>query len=111
MIALGLVLALVQATPPPPAPTVADYPFAVGERLEYSAKLGILTLGSGTLEVAALDTLRGAESFRLRFRLQGKAVFYSLDDVMEAAQPSEVDLNGARYLGRRVAETAAKLSG
>jgi NAD(P)H dehydrogenase (quinone) len=25
--------------------------------------------------------------------------------------PSEVDLNGARYLGRRVAETAAKLSG
>jgi multimeric flavodoxin WrbA len=24
--------------------------------------------------------------------------------------PSEVDLNGARYLGRRVAETAAKLS-
>jgi NAD(P)H dehydrogenase (quinone) len=26
-------------------------------------------------------------------------------------QPSEVDLDGARYLGRRVAETAAKLAG
>jgi NAD(P)H dehydrogenase (quinone) len=25
-------------------------------------------------------------------------------------QPSEIDLDGARYLGRKVAETAAKLS-
>ena len=25
-------------------------------------------------------------------------------------QPSQIDLDGARYLGRRVAETAAKLS-
>lgn len=86
MSALTLVLALLQApASPPPAATVAKYPFAVGERLEYSAKLGMLTLGSGSLEVAALDTVRGHESFRLRFRLQGKNLLYSLDDVLESS--------------------------
>ncbi len=79
---LVLLLALL---PAPVAPATApDYPFAVGETLTYSAKLGMLTLGSGTLQVAALDTLRGKEAYRLRFRLQGKTVFYSLDDVLES---------------------------
>jgi hypothetical protein len=44
----------------------------------------MLTLGSGTLEVASIDTVRGVESFRFRFRLQGKTMFYSLDDVLES---------------------------
>jgi Protein of unknown function (DUF3108) len=78
---LALLLGLLQA----PDSTVAPaYPFAVGETLTYSAKLGMLTLGSGTLEVAAMDTLRGQEAFRFRFRLRGKTVFYSLDDVLES---------------------------
>ena len=66
-----------------PADTTA-YPFAVGEKLTYTAKLGMLSLGSGTLEVAGKDSIRGAETFRFRFRLQGKTVFYSLDDVLES---------------------------
>lgn len=77
----ALLLALLQA---PPAPRAPDYPFAVGETLTYSAKLGMLTLGSGTLQVASLDSVRGQEAFRLRFRLTGKTVFYSLDDVLES---------------------------
>ncbi len=71
-----------RAAPTPPA--TRDYPFAVGETLTYSAKLGMLTLGSGTLQVAGIDSVRGVETFRLRFRLQGKTVFYSLDDVLES---------------------------
>jgi hypothetical protein len=79
---LLLAAALLQgAAPEPPAPT---YPWAVGETLTYSAKLGLLSLGAGTLQVAGIDTVRGAESFRFRFRLQGKTVFYSLDDVLES---------------------------
>jgi hypothetical protein len=74
-------MSLLQSAPPAPAP---DYPFAVGETLSYSAKLGMLTLGSGTLEVAGIDTLRGEETFRFKFRLVGKTVFYSLDDVLES---------------------------
>jgi hypothetical protein len=84
VIGLGLALALLQAPAPPAAPPHKDYPFAVGEKLSYSAKLGMLTLGSATLEVLPLDTIRGVESFRLRFRLKGKNAFYSLDDVLES---------------------------
>ena len=80
---LRLTIALMQAPAAAPTPP-AVYPFAVGEKLSYSAKLGMLTLGSATLEVASLDTVRGVESFRLRFRLKGKNAFYSLDDVLES---------------------------
>jgi hypothetical protein len=83
MTIMGLLLAFaVQAASPVTPP--ASYPFVVGEKLSYSAKLGMLTLGSGTLEVASIDTVRGVESFRLRFRLRGKTAFYSLDDVLES---------------------------
>lgn len=79
-----LAVALLQGgAPDSPAP-VPSYPWAVGETLTYSAKLGLLSLGAGTLEVAGLDTVRGAQSFRFRFRLQGKTIIYSLDDVLES---------------------------
>jgi hypothetical protein len=78
---LAILIGLAQAPEPVVPP---EYPFAVGETLTYSAKLGMLTLGSGTLEVAGMDTLRGQETFRFRFRLRGKTVFYSLDDVLES---------------------------
>jgi Protein of unknown function (DUF3108) len=80
-----LLAGLLQGSAAPDPPAGADeYPFTVGETLTYSAKLGMLTLGSGTLQVAAIDSVRGVETFRLRFRLRGKTVFYSLDDVLES---------------------------
>jgi hypothetical protein len=82
--AFALLLSLLQAPAPAAPPSPPPYPFAVGETLTYSAKLGMLTLGSGTLEVAPMDTVRGHEAFRFRFRLRGKNMFYSLDDVLES---------------------------
>ena len=84
MISLRIAIALLQAPTPAAGPPSTEYPFAVGEKLGYSAKLGMLTLGSATLQVVSLDTIRGVESFRLRFRLKGKNAFYSLDDVLES---------------------------
>ena len=80
---IGLLLQMALQSIAPAAPA-GTHPFAVGEKLSYSAKLGMLTLGSGTLEVASVDTVRGVESYRLRFRLEGKTMFYSLDDVLES---------------------------
>jgi len=98
---LALTLWLLQAAGPGPGDrpgrAVDAYPFAVGEKLSYSAKLGMLTLGSGTLEVASVDTVRGVESFRIRFRLQGKTMFYSLDDVLESWVGVE-DLTSRRFV-------------
>ena len=96
MTSLRLVLALIQApAPSPQLPT--RYPFEVGEKLSYSAKLGMLTLGSATLEVLPPEMVRGVESFRLRFRLTGKNAFYSLDDVLESWVGTS-DLISRRFL-------------
>jgi hypothetical protein len=96
MTTLGLLVAVALQSAAP-APSVPEYPFAVGEKLSYTAKLGMLTLGSGSLEVAAMDTVRGVESFRLRFRLQGRTMFYSLDDVLESWLGS-ADLTSRRFV-------------
>lgn len=96
MTLMGLLVTLAMQTASPVTPP-ASYPFAVGEKLSYTAKLGMLTLGSGTLEIAAIDTVRGVESFRLRFRLKGKTMFYSLDDVLESWVGTS-DLNSRRFV-------------
>jgi hypothetical protein len=93
---LALLIAVLQSGGGAPAPSPA-YPFAVGETLTYSAKLGMLTLGSGTLEVSGMDSVRGSETFRFRFRLRGKTVFYSLDDVLESWVGTE-DFNSHRFV-------------
>jgi hypothetical protein len=97
LLSLLWVVGLQTATPPARVTPVASYPFAVGEKLSYSAKLGMLTLGSGTLEVASIDTVRGVESFRFRFRLRGKTMFYSLDDVLESWVGIS-DMNSRRFV-------------
>jgi hypothetical protein len=62
-----------------PAPT---YPFGVGERFRYQVKLGLFSVGRATMEVMRTDTLRGHDVFELRFTLNGKALFFSLDDTL-----------------------------
>jgi hypothetical protein len=98
---VGLMIFLIQAASQGPQADLPGpahvYPFGVGEKLSYTAKLGMLTLGSGTLEVASMDTVRGVESFRLRFRLQGKTMFYSLDDVLES-WVGVADLTSRRFV-------------
>ena len=97
MTALLLSLALLQAEPAPAVTAPPTYPWAVGEKLTYSAKLGMLTLGEGTLEVAGIDTVRGIDAFRFRFRLTGKTIVFSLDDVLESYVGVQ-DLNSRRFV-------------
>ena len=87
MIRLLLALTLLQAVPAAAQTDHPDrpaYPFDVGEEFTYVGKLGMLTLGSGSIAVVALDTVRGAETFVFRFKLQASAVVFSLDDVMNS---------------------------
>lgn len=62
-----------------PRPT---YPFGVGERFRYQVKLGLFSVGRATMEVMGTDSIRGHEAFVLRFTLNGKALFFSLDDTL-----------------------------
>jgi hypothetical protein len=60
------------------------YPFSVGESFAYSAKLGVLNLGSASMAVTGIDTVRGAETFRFRFGLEGGTLFFKINSVMES---------------------------
>lgn len=88
MISISLALALMQA-PAPPLTTSAPpprppHPFAVGETFEYTGKLGMLTLGSASMSVVRLDTIRGVESYVFRFQLQASTFVFKMDDVMHS---------------------------
>lgn len=86
MIAALTAYSLLQAAVPQAVagtpPARPEYPFQVGETFEYVGKLGILTLGSASMSVVRLDTIRGVESFVFRFQLQASTIVYKMDDVM-----------------------------
>jgi Protein of unknown function (DUF3108) len=67
-----------------PAAPVTSVPFSVGERLGYDVKFGIIHVGSGTMEVAGVDTMRGRDVWHTVFRIKGGTVFYHVDDVLES---------------------------
>jgi len=90
MSVLTLVLTALQAaaaTPPP---------FQVGERFEYAAKFGALRLGSGAIEVASIDTIRGKSAYHFRFTLNAKAIVYKINSVLESWASTD-DFHSLRF--------------
>lgn len=60
------------------------YPFGVGERFEYSAKSGFVTLGSASMRVAAVVNVRGIPSFHFRYEMEGGNRLFRLKNVNES---------------------------
>lgn len=92
---LGLVIVLAMAVGAAgaesarPAPrltqaTAESKPFAVGERLTYSAKVNFLHVGTGTMTVVGLDTIRGHTTYHTSFDVHGRMLFYSVNDHYES---------------------------
>jgi hypothetical protein len=80
MIPLIVAAALIQNGPP----SGDTRPFIVGEELTYSAKLGFLRLGTGTISVPGIDTVRGVPSYYFRFTLEGGNALYRVNSVLES---------------------------
>jgi hypothetical protein len=72
------------------------YPFAVGERLEYAAKFGMLRLGDASLHVVGIDTVRGQPTFVFRFRLEGGNFIFRITNVLES-WTSVTDFKSLRF--------------
>jgi hypothetical protein len=73
------------ATPAASAqPARAPVPWHVGERLSYDVRFGKLRVGSGSMEVVGLETIRGREAWRTVFRVRGGTFFYKVNDVLES---------------------------
>jgi hypothetical protein len=90
-----LVAALVRATTidaqdsitldrPTPAAIRVPVPFGVGERADYSVKYGPFSVGSGIMEVAPMDTVRGLETWHTIFRVKGGVPGFRVNDRMES---------------------------
>jgi glycosyltransferase involved in cell wall biosynthesis len=92
--AAGLVAAALLAFVPPSraqdstaADTVAEVrpvPFPVGEVMRFSAKYGPFSVGEATMQIAAVDTVRGVPTVRIEFRIHGGAFWYHLDQLLES---------------------------
>jgi hypothetical protein len=59
-------------------------PFGPGERLTYEVRFGVLRVGSGTMEVAGVTTVRGREAYHTRFTVRGGTFFYKVNDLLES---------------------------
>lgn len=80
----ALLVALLGAAPPARA-VVAQSPSPeprswVGERLQYDAKFGFISIGGAELSVAGIDTVRGDSALHIRFVIRGGNMLYSLHD-------------------------------
>lgn len=77
-------------------PARPSYPFQVGEKFQYAAKLGILRLGTAWMTVTGVDTVRGHESFVFEFGLDASAPFYKSRNILQSWTGTE-DLISRRF--------------
>lgn len=59
-------------------------PYGVGERLEYDVKFGKLKVGSGSIEVADVQDIRGRETWHIIYSVKGGTFFYRVNDLLES---------------------------
>lgn len=62
----------------------AALPFGVGELVSYDVKFGPLRVGRASMEVVGRDSVRDRVAWHLAFRVQGRALFYAVDDLHES---------------------------
>jgi hypothetical protein len=89
--ALGSVVLLSAATQLPQDAAPSDrLPFSVGERADYQVKLGVVSVGSGFVEVAGTEVIGGARTLHTRMQVSGSLGIARVNDRYE----SWIDPNG-----------------
>jgi uncharacterized protein DUF3108 len=89
LIAIGLVAMSMASTTQAQTATGAtttpvSRPFVPGERLSYDVYFGAIKVGTGSMEVRGIDTVRGRPAYHTAFSLIGGIPFYKVDDVFES---------------------------
>ncbi|HUF26885.1 MAG TPA: DUF3108 domain-containing protein [Gemmatimonadaceae bacterium] len=81
---LLLAFATVVVPMPTGAQLAGNVPFAVGERLEYEVRFGPIRVGSGSMEVMGIETVRGRDAWLTEFRVRGGNFLYRVNDVLRS---------------------------
>lgn len=66
------------------AATAHAQPLVVGERLEYDVRFSRLRVGRASMEIGAVEDVRGRPAWRTTFRIKGGTWFYHIEDVLES---------------------------
>ncbi|MEP6507988.1 MAG: DUF3108 domain-containing protein [Gemmatimonadales bacterium] len=62
----------------------AEVPFGAGEKSTFDVKFGSIRVGSGSLEVLGVESVRGRDTWHTSFQVQGGTFFYRVNDVYES---------------------------
>lgn len=89
--------------------SVASVPFGPGEWAEYQVKLGILSVGSGAMEIAGVSPIRGRPSYHISWRIEGGIPFARVNDHFQSWMDIETlasrrfiqDIHEVRYRRHR----------
>jgi len=106
---LAAALLAVGAVPVPSAAqdsAVLRTPWATGEFLEYTLKFGVISAGSGRMQVTGRDTLRGRPVWRLKFDFSGGVGFLRVQDVFESWV--DVETHNSLQFVQRISEPGYK---
>ena len=76
--------------------TRAKVPFGAGESLTYDVKFGPLTVGSGSMGVMGIDTVRGRPAYHLRLEVRAGIPGFRVVNILESWL-DVVSLNSLRY--------------
>ena len=62
----------------------ADVPFGTGEKSSFEVRFGSIRVGSGSLEVIGVESVRGRDTWHTSFTVQGGTFFYRVNDSYES---------------------------
>lgn len=62
----------------------AEVPFGAGEKFAFEVRFGSIRVGSGSLEVLGVESLRGRDTWHTSFNIQGGTFFYRVNDSYES---------------------------
>src|SRR5262252_887237 len=80
----------------PASTTAASRPFSIGERLSYNVYFGPKKVGSGSMHLVGMDTIRGRPAYHATLRIKGGIPSYKVDDTFESWFAID-DLSSLRY--------------
>ena len=80
-------------------PRAVAVPFPIGERLVYGARYGPFSVGTATMQVAGIDTIRGVEAVHFVFLIDGGALWYHIHQNLES-WVGRHDFHSRRFLNQ-----------
>lgn len=84
------------------APDIANVPFGPGEKSMFEVRFGAVRVGTGSLEVKGIQSVRGRSAWHTAFTVQGGTFFYRVNDVFQSWIDRE-NLNSLMFI-RQVEE-------